>query len=57
MSAEYKREQARCLDGLLAGMCDSEEYEDLIEEGILYRSYEGVAGFMGLATLRMREEH
>lgn len=49
------RESARELDGLFVGMCHPEEYEHLIEAGLLRLSYAGVGGFMGLAKLRLTE--
>lgn len=49
---EEQRRRAARLDGLFTGLCQPEEYEDLIEAGLLHRSYEGAAGFMGLSTLR-----
>ena len=47
--------EARNLDGLYAGQCDREEYEALIDAGLLRFSYESVGGLMGLAKLRATE--
>lgn len=51
--ARYELEEAKRLDGLFAGMCKPQEYEQLMERGILEFRYEGAAGFMGLAKLRL----
>lgn len=53
-NAEMQRRADR-LDGILTGMCSPEEYRDLLDSGILYRSYEGALGLMGLSTLRRRK--
>lgn len=45
-------EEMECLDGMFAGLFKPEEYEHLIVAGLLRFSYEGVGGFLGLATLR-----
>ena len=44
-------------DGMFAGQFDPAEYEPLIATGLLRFSYEGAAGFMGLAKLRRTEKH
>ena len=44
--------EAKRLDGLFAGQMEPSEYEYLIEAGLLVKRWEGVAGFIGLATLR-----
>lgn len=49
------RTEARYLDGLFTGACKPEEYEHLLEVGLLRLSYEGAAGFMGLSKLRATE--
>ena len=46
--------EARRLDGMLAGSLQPEEYEHLVKAGLLHFSYEGAAGFMGLAKLRFK---
>lgn len=43
--------EARRLDGLYTGSCQPEEYEALIEAGLLRCSYEHPGGFLGLSKL------
>lgn len=50
MKAEAKR-----LDGIFTGLCQPEEYEALVEAGLLRYSFEGAAGLMGLSKLRTTE--
>jgi hypothetical protein len=45
--------EAQSFDGLFEGMLKPEEYEHLIKSGHLRRTYEGAAGFLGLAKLRV----
>jgi hypothetical protein len=53
--APYEIEAAKRLDGLFVGLCQPEEYEQLVERGVLIRTYEGAGGFMGLAKLRLSD--
>lgn len=49
-------EELRRLDGLFVGQLEPEEidlFEQAIERGMARRSYEGAAGFMGLAKVRI----
>jgi hypothetical protein len=46
----------RRIDGLFVGMLDKDElwlFEKAVEDGKARRSYEGGAGFMGLAKVRV----
>ena len=45
-------QEARRLDGLFTGQCEPQEYEYLIEAGLLRQEWDGVAGFLGLSKLR-----
>lgn len=44
--------QANRLSGLFVGQCKPEEYEHLVEAGVLRIVYEGAAGFLGLGKFR-----
>lgn len=50
-------EAVRHLNGLFVGQLTPDElelFELAVERGLAYRSYEGGAGFMGLAKVRIR---
>ncbi len=48
---ETPEEQADRLSGLFAGQCQREEYQHLIDAGLLRKTYEGATGLLGLARL------
>lgn len=54
-STPEMRTEARNLDGLFAGSLKPEEYEPLVNAGLLRFTYEGVGGLMGLSKLRATE--
>lgn len=39
--------------GLFAGQFEEEDYLPYLKSGELYKSYEGIAGLLGLSTLRL----
>lgn len=44
------------LDGIFVGMLDADEIallDKAVEEGVAWRSYEGVGGLLGLAKVRL----
>jgi hypothetical protein len=50
------RDLVRKIDGLFTGQLDTAErqiFEDACKEGLARRVYEGAAGFMGLAKVRV----
>ena len=49
-------EEAERIAGLYTGVCDPDEYEHLIDAGILRKSWGGPGGFLGLSKLVMVEE-
>lgn len=54
MSTDELREIQRA-EGLFVGQLDADElrlFDAACEEGIAHRSYEGAAGFLGLAKVR-----
>jgi hypothetical protein len=56
MLADTDEENIQMLDGLFVGQLDEEElalFEIAIKDGKAARSYEGVAGFLGLAKVRI----
>lgn len=50
------RAEARNLDGIYTGMCQPEEYEALIDAGLLRKSWEHPGGLFGLSKLRATEK-
>lgn len=44
-------ERAKNLHGLYAAQCERDEYIDLLEVGLLKRSYNHNGGFLGLSVL------
>ena len=52
-----KYEAIRWAEGIFVGMLSDEElelFEEAVKEGIAVRSYEGGAGFFGLAKVRFK---
>ena len=53
-------EALESIKGLYVGMLSEDEMEffnQCVSDGMAYRSYEGTAGLMGLAKVRVTEAH
>jgi len=44
-------QRAKDLDGIYTALCEQSEYIDLLEVGLLKRSYDHNGGFLGLSVL------